>query len=87
VQYHHKQEVVRNEGLLKHFEVTAASEGCAVEAMRHRRRDWFGVQFHPETGKDTEAGITARHAEAVRDGGRLLADFVRYCLAPAAKPE
>ncbi len=30
------------------FRVIAKSGNCAVEAMRHERRDIFGVQFHPE---------------------------------------
>jgi GMP synthase (glutamine-hydrolysing) len=30
------------------FVVLAHSEGCAVQAMMHRRRPLFGLQFHPE---------------------------------------
>ena len=30
------------------FSVLAGSENCAIQAMRHGRRNVFGVQFHPE---------------------------------------
>jgi len=30
------------------FQVLAKSGSCAVEAMRHMKRNIFGVQFHPE---------------------------------------
>jgi len=30
------------------FRAIARSNNCAVEAMRHEKRDVFGVQFHPE---------------------------------------
>ncbi len=30
------------------FKVLANSENCAVQAMRHEKRDVYGVQFHPE---------------------------------------
>jgi GMP synthase (glutamine-hydrolysing) len=30
------------------FELTASSETCRIEAMRHKTRPLFSVQFHPE---------------------------------------
>lgn len=30
------------------FKVLANSENCAIQAMRHEKRDLYGVQFHPE---------------------------------------
>ena len=38
------------------FDVLARSEICEVEAMRHRRRPLFGVQWHPEVSH-TEGGL------------------------------
>jgi len=34
--------------LPKGFQVTAANENCAIQAMQHTSRPAFGVQFHPE---------------------------------------
>lgn len=47
----HNDEVVKPpEG----FRVIAKSSNCAVEAMRHEKRDIFGVQFHPEVSHTTK---------------------------------
>src|SRR2546425_12494269 len=47
----HNDEVVRKpDG----FQVIAKSSNCAVEAMRHEKRDIFGVQFHPEVSHTTK---------------------------------
>ena len=44
----------------EYFDITARSNQCPVQMMQHKSREWFGVQFHPEIGMDTEAGeITA----------------------------
>ncbi|MEA3189740.1 MAG: hypothetical protein QOD77_322 [Thermoplasmata archaeon] len=48
------------------FRVTARSEGCEVQAMRHQSKPLFGVQFHPEV-EHTEAGV------------RMFRNFVRIC--------
>ncbi len=79
-QYNHKQEVLKNDGLLKYYEIIAGSERCPVEIMQHRSREWFGVQFHPEIGKPTQDGEKARHESAEKDGQALLEKFVHYCL-------
>jgi len=50
----------------KDFEVLASSERCKVQAMRHRSRPLFGVQFHPEV----------EHTEY---GGTIFRNFVRVC--------
>ena len=47
----HNDEVVRPP---KEFQVIAKSSNCAVEAMRHEKRDVFGVQFHPEVSHTTK---------------------------------
>lgn len=47
----HNDEVVRKpDG----FRVIAKSTNCSVEAMRHEKRDIFGVQFHPEVSHTTK---------------------------------
>jgi GMP synthase-like glutamine amidotransferase len=79
-QFHHKQEVVCNDDLLKYYEILAGTDKCAVHVMQHRTREWFGVQFHPEIGKETRAGAVDRHDDAVNDGKAVLEEFVRYCL-------
>ncbi len=80
VQFHHKQEVVDNEALRLHYEIVAGSDQCPVHIMQHKSREWFGVQFHPEVGKETKAGEIQRHDAAVRDGQAFLQAFVHYCL-------
>ncbi len=80
VQYNHKQEVILNEGFRTYYDVVAGSEQCPVEMMQHRTREWYGVQFHPEVGKETQEGEVGRHDAAVEDGKMLLQGFVRYCL-------
>jgi GMP synthase (glutamine-hydrolysing) len=37
------------------FEVLASSENCQVQAMKHRQRPFYGLQFHPEV-EHTEFG-------------------------------
>ena len=37
------------------FEVLASSRSCRIQAMQHRTRPLFGLQFHPEV-EDTEFG-------------------------------
>lgn len=80
VQNNHRQEVVPTEALLERFEILARSELCPVQVLQHRARDWFGVQFHPEIGRNSRRGDTHRHDDAERDGYALIRDFVRYCL-------
>ncbi|MDR0900625.1 MAG: GMP synthase subunit A [Methanobrevibacter sp.] len=41
----HKDEV---KTLPKDFEITANSPICDIEAMKHKNKDIFGIQFHPE---------------------------------------
>ncbi len=58
---HHSWDVVK---LPDDFEVLARSEHCAVEAVRSRKRRWWGTQFHPER-------FSARRP----DGARILRNF------------
>ncbi len=50
--------------LPEEFEALAHSETCGIEAMRHRKRPVFAVQFHPEVW----------HTE---NGEKILANFVK----------
>jgi GMP synthase-like glutamine amidotransferase len=79
-QFNHKQEVTMNDGLLKYYDIIGGSEQCAVEMMQHKTREWFGVQFHAEIGKETQTGEIGQHDAAVRDGKMLMQEFARYCL-------
>jgi len=80
VQQSHKQEVVLNDGLLEYFDVLAGSDRCPVNIMQHKTRNWFGVQFHPEVGKDSKKGDVSHHDDAVKDGRLLMSSFAGYCL-------
>ena len=48
------------------FELLASSAHCRVEAMRHKQKPLYGVQFHPEA-----------YEAPFLDGKRLLANFAR----------
>lgn len=54
----------------KDFDLLASSEKCKVQAMRHRGRAVYGLQFHPEV-EHTEYGAT------------IFRNFVRLCEAQA----
>lgn len=51
----HEEIVVRDAALERRFRVTAESGAGLVEAMVHRRRPLYGVQFHPE--RSGELGV------------------------------
>lgn len=40
---------------VKDFEVLAVSDNCTIQAMRHVKKPFYGVQFHPEVN-NTEHG-------------------------------
>ena len=52
--------------LPKDFVRLAESDHCRIEAMRHKTKPLYGVQFHPEA-----------YAEPFLDGKKLLANFAR----------
>jgi GMP synthase-like glutamine amidotransferase len=49
------------------FELLASTPECRIQAMRHRRRVLYGVQFHPEDYQSPR----------FPDGARLLQNFFR----------
>ena len=59
----HRDEVSRMPG---DFTLLAKSEVCGVEAMKHKSKDIYGVQFHPEV----------HHTP---DGFKILKNFVGVC--------
>lgn len=48
------------------FDVLAHSEGCEVQAIAHKKRHIFGLQFHPEV-EHTEYGV------------HIFKNFVKIC--------
>lgn len=50
----------------KDFDVLGSSQLCKVQAMQHKRRPLFGLQFHPEV-------------ENTEHGGTIFRNFVKIC--------
>ena len=48
------------------FELLAESENCKIQAMRHKKKPFYGLQFHPEV----------EHTEY---GERIFKNFVNIC--------
>lgn len=63
----HHEEVVWTPDYEKEFHLHASSENCKIQAVSHRTRQLYGVQFHPEN---------PTHEQAFRDGLELFANFV-----------
>lgn len=59
----HKDEVTKLPG---EFEGLASSDICRYEAMKHRKKAIYGVQFHPEV-------------EHTPKGGEILKNFLGVC--------
>lgn len=68
VYQHHGDEI---EELPETFVVLARSETCAVEAIAHSERRWWGTQFHPE-----------EFDEAHPAGERILRNFFELASRP-----
>ena len=49
VHENHKQEIIYSEGFDEIFDIYASSEHCKIQAIKHKKRPIYGVQFHPET--------------------------------------
>jgi GMP synthase-like glutamine amidotransferase len=65
---HHVDEVL---AVPEDFEVMAYSDNCGVEAMRHRTRPVYSVQFHPEWAAQLE-----KEGMENQDGNMLLDNFM-----------
>ncbi|MBN2378219.1 gamma-glutamyl-gamma-aminobutyrate hydrolase family protein [candidate division WOR-3 bacterium] len=59
----HSDQVLRNNKLMKNFCVLAESSNCPVEAIQHKERPLWGVQFHPE--------------KSIPEGRQLAENFAR----------
>ena len=59
----HKDEVIT---LPDDFEILASSSKCAIEAMKHKDKDIYGIQFHPEV----------QHTPR---GGEIFENFYKLC--------
>jgi GMP synthase (glutamine-hydrolysing) len=55
------------------FELLATGARCRVQALRSRRRPWWGTQFHPE-----------EHDAAHPDGAQVLRNFAALARAATA---
>lgn len=61
----HSEDVVKDGNLTKNFDILAYSNSCAVEAIGHKTRPLWGVQFHPE-----RSGLAGR--QLVRNFCRIV---------------
>jgi len=52
--------------LPKLFERLAESENCKIQAMRHKKKPFYGLQFHPEV-------------EHTEHGEQIFKNFVKMC--------
>ena len=59
----HKDEVIT---LPEDFEILASSDKCAIEAMKHKDKEIYGIQFHPEV----------QHTPR---GGEIFENFYKLC--------
>ena len=49
VHENHKQEIKYADGFDEIFDIYSSSEDCKIQAIKHKERPIYGVQFHPET--------------------------------------
>lgn len=54
-EYHH-EEIIPTEDFLKTFENYASTDSCEIQAIKHRDKLLFGIQFHPDTTKENVMG-------------------------------
>lgn len=65
----HHQEIRFSKNFVSKFHIHASSPSCRIQAISHKNRDLFGVQFHPEN---------PHHSQAAKDGQKLLKNFVSF---------
>jgi len=63
----HYEHVVEDKRLLDNFEVLASSGSCAVEAIHHKHRPLWGVQFHLERSGEICKPIARNFAAIVKE--------------------
>jgi|GEM_PF-279640 len=66
----HEEIVARDGGLEGEFHVLAESGPGLVEAIRHRGRPLYGVQFHPERSGELGVRLLANFLNAIPDARR-----------------
>ena len=49
VHENHKQEIKYADNFNDLFDIYASSKDCKIQAIKHKKRPIYGVQFHPET--------------------------------------
>jgi GMP synthase (glutamine-hydrolysing) len=74
VEMHHSRMIVVDDVFSENFNLYASSDVCDAQVIDHKKRDIFGVQFHPETNEPY----------AVMDGCAILCNF--YNLSIHGKP-
>ena len=70
------------------FEAMAATDACPVAAMRHRRKPWYGIQFHPEVTHTPQGRrICERFAREICGGAALWnpANIIESAIAAVRK--
>ncbi len=63
----HRDEVA---ALPPDFASLAHSESCGIEAMRHKKKPVFGVQFHPEVFHTQDGKIVLKNFTSICNRGR-----------------
>ncbi len=64
----HHQEISCSPQITDQFHIYASTPNCSIQAMKHKQKPIFGVQFHPENPKNIQA---------FQDGEKILKNFVK----------
>ncbi|NMC08639.1 MAG: C26 family cysteine hydrolase domain-containing family [Candidatus Lokiarchaeota archaeon] len=82
VEWKHQEEVRDGDAFAKHFINYASTTACKIQATRHRDKQIYGVQFHPESRKDD---ILANGRSPRQDGTTILHGFIDIVVEAAIK--